>query len=78
VVKIGSEGRVAREEGALSFVSDITVGLDLTLRDVQNELKKKGFPWEIAKAFEQSGPIGNFVSTRVGFLWVFMDFQEMT
>ncbi len=61
VVKIGSEGRVAREEEALSYVSGITVGLDLTLRDVQADLKKKGLPWEIAKAFEQSAPIGDFV-----------------
>ena len=61
VVKIGSEGRVVREEEALSFVSDITVGLDLTLRDVQADLKKKGLPWEIAKAFDQSAPIGDFV-----------------
>ncbi|MDP3025780.1 MAG: fumarylacetoacetate hydrolase family protein [candidate division Zixibacteria bacterium] len=61
VVKIGSEGRVLREEEALSFVSAVTVGLDLTLRDVQADLKKKGLPWEIAKAFEQSAPIGSFV-----------------
>src|SRR3989337_3597610 len=61
IVKIGSEGRVAREEEALSFVSAVTVGLDLTLRDVQADLKKKGLPWEIAKAFDQSAPIGSFV-----------------
>ncbi len=61
VVQVGSEGRVVREEEALSFISSITVGLDLTLRDVQEDLKKKGLPWEIAKAFEQSAPIGNFV-----------------
>jgi len=61
VVKIGSEGRVVREEEAISFVSAVTVGLDLTLRDVQADLKKKGLPWEIAKAFEQSAPIGDFV-----------------
>jgi len=61
VVKIGSEGRVARDEEALSYVSGVTVGLDLTLRDVQADLKKKGLPWEIAKAFDQSAPIGDFV-----------------
>lgn len=61
VIKIGREGRVVREEEALSYVSGVTVGLDLTLRDVQNDLKKKGLPWEIAKAFEQSAPIGDFV-----------------
>ena len=61
VVKIGREGRVQTEEEALSFISALTVGLDLTLRDVQGELKKKGLPWEIAKAFEQSAPIGDFI-----------------
>ena len=42
-------------------MSAVTVGLDLTLRDVQADLKKKGLPWEIAKAFDQSAPIGSFV-----------------
>jgi len=61
VVRIGRQGRVKAEEEALSFIDAITVGLDLTLRDVQTELKKKGLPWEIAKAFEQSAPIGDFI-----------------
>jgi 2-keto-4-pentenoate hydratase/2-oxohepta-3-ene-1,7-dioic acid hydratase in catechol pathway len=61
VVKVGREGRAQTEEEALSFISALTVGLDLTLRDVQEELKKKGLPWEIAKAFEQSAPIGDFI-----------------
>ena len=62
VVKVGREGRAQTEEEALSFISALTVGLDLTLRDVQGELKKKGLPWEIAKAFEQSAPIGDFIA----------------
>ena len=61
VMKVGREGRAKTEEEALSFISSITVGLDLTLRDVQKELKQKGLPWEIAKAFEQSAPIGDFI-----------------
>jgi len=61
VVRIGRQGRVKAEEEALSFISALTVGLDLTLRDVQGELKKKGLPWEIAKAFEQSAPVGDFI-----------------
>ena len=61
VVEVGQEGKAITEEEALSFISSITIGLDLTLRDVQEDLKKKGLPWEIAKAFEQSAPIGNFV-----------------
>jgi 2-keto-4-pentenoate hydratase/2-oxohepta-3-ene-1,7-dioic acid hydratase in catechol pathway len=61
VVRVGREGKPRTETDALSLVSHITVGLDLTLRDLQQELKKKGLPWEIAKAFEQSAPIGEFV-----------------
>jgi acylpyruvate hydrolase len=61
VVKIGKEGRAIKEEESLSFISAFTVGLDLTLRDVQEDLKKKGLPWEIAKAFEQSAPISEFI-----------------
>ena len=61
VIKVGREGRAQMEEESLSFISALTVGLDLTLQDVQGELKKKGLPWEIAKAFEQSAPVGDFI-----------------
>lgn len=61
VVKIGKRGRVKTELEALSYISAITLGLDLTLRDVQEDLKQKGFPWEISKAFEESAPIGDFI-----------------
>jgi acylpyruvate hydrolase len=61
VVQICREGKVRTEEEARSFIGFITLGLDLTLRDVQDEQKKKGLPWEIAKAFEQSSPLGNFI-----------------
>lgn len=40
------------------------VALDLTLRDVQNELKKKGYPWEIAKAFDGSCPLSPFLKAE--------------
>jgi len=61
VVLIGKEGRARTESEARDFITGLTLGLDLTLRDVQNALKKKGLPWEISKAFEQSAPIGEFV-----------------
>jgi len=60
VVLIGKRGRATTSQEARSFIAGLTIGLDLTLRDVQNELKKKGLPWELAKAFEQSAPIGLF------------------
>jgi 2-keto-4-pentenoate hydratase/2-oxohepta-3-ene-1,7-dioic acid hydratase in catechol pathway len=61
VVRIGREGKAGNENEALSFIDSLAIGLDLTLRDIQNELKAKGQPWEVAKAFDQSAPIGNFI-----------------
>ena len=61
VVKVGREGKVKTEEEARFAISSVTIGLDLTLRDVQDEQKKKGLPWEVAKAFDESAPIGNFI-----------------
>jgi 2-keto-4-pentenoate hydratase/2-oxohepta-3-ene-1,7-dioic acid hydratase in catechol pathway len=45
-----------------SAIWGVGVGLDLTLRDVQNTLKKQGHPWERAKAFDRSCPMSQFVS----------------
>jgi 2-keto-4-pentenoate hydratase/2-oxohepta-3-ene-1,7-dioic acid hydratase in catechol pathway len=42
-------------------VAGYGVALDLTLRDLQNELKKKGHPWEVAKAFDGSCPLSPFL-----------------
>ena len=61
VVLIGQGGRDISESNARSHIAGISLGIDLTLRDVQSSLKKKGLPWEIAKAFDQSAPLGVFV-----------------
>jgi 2-keto-4-pentenoate hydratase/2-oxohepta-3-ene-1,7-dioic acid hydratase in catechol pathway len=60
VFLIGREGQDIPEVDALSYIAGITLGLDLTLRDVQGRLKKTGLPWELSKAFEQSAPLGYF------------------
>jgi 2-keto-4-pentenoate hydratase/2-oxohepta-3-ene-1,7-dioic acid hydratase in catechol pathway len=60
VVLIGKEGRPETVEEASSFIAGLTIGLDLTLRDLQRSLREKGLPWEIAKGFEQSAPVGSF------------------
>lgn len=46
---------------ALNAVAGYGVAIDLTLRDVQNELKSKGLPWEVAKAFDTACPLSDFV-----------------
>lgn len=61
VVLIGKKGRAESKEKALEFIAGLGVGFDLTLRDVQNNLKNAGHPWEVCKAFDDSSPIGGFV-----------------
>lgn len=61
VVAIGREGRELLREQALDHVAGVTLGIDLTLRDLQAKLKQAGQPWERAKSFEGSAPIGTFI-----------------
>jgi 5-carboxymethyl-2-hydroxymuconate isomerase len=60
-VLIGLEGKNIPEAEALSHVAGYGVAIDMTLRDVQDNLKKKGLPWEIAKGFDSSCPLSDFV-----------------
>lgn len=61
-VLIGSAGKNIRIENALQHVAGYGVALDLTLRDLQSELKDKGLPWEIAKGFDTACPLSDFVA----------------
>lgn len=58
VVEIGTGGRDIRSEAAREHIRGVGLGLDLTLRGVQTELKNTGEPWERAKAFDASAPLG--------------------
>ncbi len=58
---IGTEGKNIPKEGALAHIAGYGVAIDLTLRDVQAELKKKGLPWDIAKGFDTACPLSAFV-----------------
>ena len=51
----------ASETEAIAAIGGIGLALDLTLRDVQDELKQKGQPWEVAKAFDGSCPLSSFL-----------------
>ena len=59
-VLIGTDGKDIPEAEALSHVAGYGVAIDMTLRDVQDSLKKKGLPWEIAKGFDTSCPLSAF------------------
>jgi fumarylpyruvate hydrolase len=61
VVAIGVGGRNIAAADAVQHIWGYAVGLDMTRRDLQNEMKKQGRPWCIGKAFEQSAPIGPIV-----------------
>ena len=58
VVAIGTGGRNIKAADAQKHIYGYAVGLDMTRRDLQGEMKKQGRPWCIGKAFEQSAPIG--------------------
>jgi 2-keto-4-pentenoate hydratase/2-oxohepta-3-ene-1,7-dioic acid hydratase in catechol pathway len=60
VIKIGKEGKHIQEKFALNYIESIGIGIDFTARDIQEQCKSKGLPWEIAKAFDHSAPIGIF------------------
>lgn len=58
VVRISRVGRHIEEQFAHRYYEEIGLGIDFTCRDVQQELKAKGHPWEKAKAFDHSAPVG--------------------
>ena len=58
VVLLNSGGKNILVDDSLSCIAGVTLGLDITLRDVQVEVKKKGHPWELSKSFDQSSPLG--------------------
>jgi 2-keto-4-pentenoate hydratase/2-oxohepta-3-ene-1,7-dioic acid hydratase in catechol pathway len=64
VFRVGTAGEDIPESEALNHIDAVTLGLDLTLRDVQASLKKNGHPWELSKAFDQSAPLGEFISLK--------------
>ncbi|HEX5774266.1 MAG TPA: fumarylacetoacetate hydrolase family protein [Geomobilimonas sp.] len=59
---IGTGGKNIPDDQALSHLAGYGVAIDLTLRDVQDDLKKKGLPWEIAKGFDTACPLSDFVA----------------
>jgi 2-keto-4-pentenoate hydratase/2-oxohepta-3-ene-1,7-dioic acid hydratase in catechol pathway len=61
VVLIGKQGKNIARVSAFEYVAGYAVGLDMTLRDIQAEAKKKGLPWTVAKGFDTSAPVSPFV-----------------
>ena len=61
IVKINKVGKYIEPKFAHKYYDEISVGIDFTARDLQNELKTKGLPWEKAKSFDGSAVIGEFL-----------------
>lgn len=62
VIKIDKNGKHIQEEFAHTYYSEIGLGIDFTARDIQQNCKEKGLPWEIAKGFDNSAPISKLIS----------------
>jgi 2-keto-4-pentenoate hydratase/2-oxohepta-3-ene-1,7-dioic acid hydratase in catechol pathway len=62
VVAIGKQGADIPAAAALGHVAGVTLGIDLTLRDLQSKLKQAGQPWELSKSFDGSAAIGKFIA----------------
>ena len=60
VLSICKNGKYISKRSAHKYVNQITLGIDFTARDIQNDLKSKGLPWEKAKAFDNSAIIGKW------------------
>jgi 2-keto-4-pentenoate hydratase/2-oxohepta-3-ene-1,7-dioic acid hydratase in catechol pathway len=61
VLRVSKNGKYIQEKFASKYYDAITVGIDFTARDIQNELKEKGLPWEKAKAWDNSAVVGKWV-----------------
>ena len=61
VLRVCKNGKYIQERHASNYYNGITVGIDFTARDLQDEAKKKGLPWEKSKAFDNSAAVGKFL-----------------
>lgn len=61
ILKISKEGKHISEKFASGYYEEIGLGIDFTARDIQSAHKEKGLPWELAKAFDHSAAVSNFI-----------------
>tara|TARA_B100000579_G_C22588124_1_gene736747 strand:+ start:183 stop:791 length:609 start_codon:yes stop_codon:yes gene_type:complete len=61
IVKINRTGKFIQKKFSNKYYNEISIGIDFTARDIQNNIKKKGLPWEKAKSFDGSAPVGKFI-----------------
>lgn len=73
VVRISRLGKNVSERFAHRYYDALTVGIDFTARDLQRKLREKGYPWEIAKGFDGSAVVGDFLPVEQ-----FSDVQQVS
>ncbi|CAN5551655.1 fumarylacetoacetate hydrolase family protein [soil metagenome] len=61
IIKISKEGKNIQEKFASNYYDKLGIGIDFTARDLQQKLKEKGLPWTLAKGFNGSAPISDFL-----------------
>lgn len=61
IIRICKEGKFVKEEHAHKYYDKIGLGIDFTARDLQSKAKEKGLPWDLAKGFNGSAPISNWL-----------------
>ena len=67
VLRVSKNGKYIQERHSSNYYNGITTGIDFTARDIQNDLRAKGLPWEKAKAFDNSAAVGKFIDIVPGF-----------
>jgi 2-keto-4-pentenoate hydratase/2-oxohepta-3-ene-1,7-dioic acid hydratase in catechol pathway len=68
VLRISKNGKYIQEHQADKYFDAISLGIDFTARDIQAELKKKGLPWEKAKAWDNSAVLGKWIDASPALL----------
>lgn len=61
VVRVSREGKFIEEKYVPSYIDGVGLGIDMTARDIQSDAKKKGWPWTLAKGFNDSAPVSQFI-----------------
>ncbi len=67
VLRISKNGKYIQEKFANKYYNGISAGIDFTARDIQNDLKSKGLPWEKAKAWDNSAVVGKWLDMKPEF-----------
>ncbi|MBP8074342.1 MAG: fumarylacetoacetate hydrolase family protein [Bacteroidia bacterium] len=64
VYRVAKDGSHVSQSEAWDYIDGIGLGIDFTARDLQDEIKKKGHPWTLAKMFDHSAPISKFLDPK--------------